>query len=106
MARKSPKDLDTDIDAYLRGERAGPREVHPLPRYSAKKGGWTGGDKHTLYRYDGGGNSEVAWWRVVPGQGTVGVISHGPGTRVRVATKAEAEEKWQNPLHAGWTVTA
>ena len=102
--KKTPKQLDAEIDAYRRGEKIGPREVHPLPRYNVKKGAWTGGDVHTLYRIDGGGNGETAWWRVVPGQGTRGVINYGPNIRVRVATKAEAEEKWQNPLNSGWTV--
>jgi hypothetical protein len=102
--KKTPKQLDAEIDAFRRGEKVGPVEAHPLPRYNAKKGGWTGGDTRTLYRFDGGDDGEKAWWRVSPGQGTRGVIVHGPNTRVRVATKAEAEEKWQNPLHAGWTV--
>lgn len=104
MAKKTAKQLDAEIDAHRWDRKIGPIEAHPLPRYSAKKGGWTGGDTRTLYRFDGGGDGANAWWRVVPGMGSRGVLSHGPDTRVRVATKAEAEEKWQSPLHSGWTV--
>lgn len=105
MPKKTPKQLDAEIDSYLRHEKIGPREAFPLPRYSAKKGGWTGGDPRTLYTFSGGGSGEGAWWRVAPGMGARGgAIVHGPDTRVRVATRAEAEEKWQSPLHAGWNV--
>lgn len=105
MAKKTPKQLDDEIDAYLRHDRIGPRQQAKAPKYNAKKGGWTGGDTRTLYRFDGGGSGAGAWWRVTPGMGPRGVINHGPETRVRIATKAEAEEKWQNPLHSGWNVT-
>lgn len=106
MAKKTPKQLDDEIYEWRRSHRAGPVEAFSPPRYSAKKGGWTGGDPHTLYRFSGGGGvgDERAWWRVVPGQGSRGVINHNDRVSVRVATRAEAEEKWQNPLHSGWTV--
>jgi len=105
MPKKTPRQLDDEIDAYLRYERVGPRERRGLPKYSAKLGGWVGGDKRTLYTFSSPSGS---WWRVAPGNGGEGgakqVIVHGPDTIVRVATKAEAEEKWQNPLHGGWNV--
>lgn len=31
-------------------------------------------------------------------------MNWGPEADVRVATRTEAEEHWQNPLHAGWKV--
>ena len=103
MAKKTQKQLDDEIDAYLRGSRVGPRERRGLPKYSAKKGGWTGGDTRTLYTFSSPSGS---WWRVAPGMGAKGTINHGPDTIVRVATQAEAEEKWQKPLHSGWNVDA
>ncbi len=103
MAKKTQKQLDDEIDAFLRHDRVGPRERRGLPKYSAKKGGWTGGDTRTLYAFSSPSGS---WLRVIPGMGGKGVVVHGPETIVRVATKAEAEEKWQNPLHGGWNVDA
>jgi hypothetical protein len=33
-------------------------------------------------------------------------MNWGPEATVRVATRGEAEELWQRPLHPGWTVAA
>jgi hypothetical protein len=102
MAKKTPKQLDDEIDAYLRYEKIGPREVRPAPKYDAKKGMWRGGDRRTLYVF---ASPSGSWWRIAPGIGdSKGGINHGPDTIVRVATEAEAKEKWQNPLHSGWNV--
>lgn len=109
MAKKTPKQLDADIDAYLRGERVGPRELAPAPVFDQKLGAWVGGDKRTLYAFPitwPDGSERVV---VAPGAGTrgkAGIIKGvGGGTRKpRIATYAEAEEHWQKPLHAAWNV--
>lgn len=65
-----------------------------LPSYG--KNGWSGGDSRTLYTFRDKRTGSVT---VRPGGDARGV---GPECDVRVATKAEAEAHWQNPLHSGW----
>lgn len=68
-----------------------------LPRYTERRG-WVGGDRRTLYAFTGTLTGETI---VRPGDGASGI---GPTCTVRVATRAEALEHWQDPLHVGWTV--
>jgi hypothetical protein len=76
---------------------AGPRRV-PMPRYNARRDQWGGGDTRTLYTFTSLVTG-LSW--VVPGGYT---MNWGPLVTVRVATRDEAEEMWQRPLHAGWKV--
>lgn len=69
-----------------------------LPRYTEQRG-WFGGDSRTLYAYTDRRTGKV---EVYPGEWPP--QGWGPEANVRVATRAEAEEHWQNPLHAGWKV--
>jgi hypothetical protein len=74
-----------------------------VPRYDDRRG-WTGGDSKTLYTFTDRRTGTVG---VHPGGGGAGkkLLMHwGPEVDVRVATRAEAEEHWQRPLHAGWRV--
>lgn len=74
-----------------------------LPKYDARRGMWIGGDTRTLYTFTGKVTGGVG---VYPGGGPRGklLMNWGPEATVRLATRAEAEEHWQNPLHAGWKV--
>lgn len=71
-----------------------------LPTYDERKG-WTGGDSRTLYAFTDRRTGGVT---ILPGPGAQGITAIGPEVTVRVATRAEAEEGWQSPLHRGWTV--
>lgn len=71
-----------------------------LPRYNERRGMWTGGDSRTLYAFTSLITGHT--W-VVPGGY---VMNWGPEATVRVATRDEAEELWQRPLHPGWAVAA
>lgn len=64
--------------------------------YSEEKG-WTGGDSRTLYHIT---DVRTDQSKVRPGP----FLGVGPMVRIRVATRAEAEEGWQKPLHSGWKV--
>jgi hypothetical protein len=75
-----------------------PKRVR-MPRYNATHG-WTGGDSKTLYTFT---DKRTGYITVKPG-GTFYVKTVGPEHTVRVATRDEAEAKWQSPLHAGWNV--
>lgn len=100
--KKTAKQLDAEIAAYLRYEKIGPRQFASMPKYNAKKGVWIGGDSRMLYTFS---DPDTGRWMVRPGAGPTGKITDvGGRALVRVATKAEAEREWQNPLHAGWTV--
>lgn len=84
---------------------AGARSRTRLPRWNEQRG-WIGGDNRTLYvfTYPDTGNVYVR-----PGGGTNKVLlglNYGPTTNVRVASREEAEEHWQNPIHPGWKVAA
>jgi hypothetical protein len=79
---------------------AAPRSRVKLPRYDARKGNWTGGDSRTLYAFTDPATGRV--W-VVPGGYA---MLYGPQATVRIATRDEAEERWQRPLHAGWKVAS
>lgn len=70
-----------------------------MPTWNDTKG-WTGGNDRTLYAF-----TDTRTGRVVvrPVYDTRGI---GPAATVRVATRTEALEQWQNPLHPGWTVAA
>jgi hypothetical protein len=59
---------------------------------------WIGGDPSTLYAVI---DKRTGRTIVRPPDQMGGV---GPDVDVRVATRAEAEEHWQRPLHAGWRV--
>lgn len=110
MAKKTPKQLEDDIDAYLRYEKIGPRQAAPAPKWDPKLSAWVGGDKATLYAWHfRDGYSKTDHVIVKPGTGRAGKagIVSGPGPGVglpRIATLAEAEEHWQTPLHRGWNV--
>lgn len=83
--------------------RAPAQRKKTLPRYNARRGRWIGGDSRTLYTFTGRQTGGVG---VYPGGGvgTNLLMNWGPDADVRVATRAEAEEHWQNPLHVGWKV--
>lgn len=66
-------------------------------KYTDAKG-WTGGDSRTLYAITDNTTGLVL---VRPGHGLAGI---GPEVVITVATKEQAEEHWQNPLHSGWKV--
>lgn len=102
--RKTARQLEDDIDTYLRGEKSGPRQVAPSPKYDPKRGAWYGGDRKTLYTFTDPATGNMV---VRPGGGVSksSVLLAGPQARVRIATKAEAERLWQSPLHSGWLVT-
>lgn len=105
MPKKTAKQLDDEIDRYLRGELKGPRVLAPPPKFNAKKGAWYGGDRRTLYTFTIDG--PMAGQKVVrPGGGDSKspTLNAGPGSSVRIATLAEAEKLWQSPLHEGWNV--
>lgn len=74
-----------------------------LPRYDERRGMWIGGDTRTLFTFTGKVTGAVG---VYPGGGSRGklLMNWGPEATVRLATRAEAEEHWQKPLHAGWKV--
>lgn len=74
-----------------------------LPKYNFAKGYWMNGHPSTLYTFV---DRQTRQFIVRPGERgrhTIGPAI-GPECDVRVATRAEAEEKWQNPLNPGWTV--
>ena len=76
-----------------------------LPRYTERQG-WIGGDSRTLYAFTDRRTGKVG---VYPGGGgsTKKLLMRvGPEADVRVATRAEAEEHWQSPLHVGWKVAS
>lgn len=79
---------------------AAARRRGSLPRYNARRGLWSGGDSRTLYAFTSLATGRT--W-VVPGGYA---MNWGPEATVRVATRDEAEELWQRPLHPGWTVAA
>jgi hypothetical protein len=69
-----------------------------LPRFDERRTQWVGGDGRTLYTFTS--NLTGQSW-VIPGGYR---MNWGPDATVRVATRAEAEEMWQRPLHSGWRV--
>lgn len=74
-----------------------------FPRWT-KANGWIGGSMRTLYVFTDRRNGDKV---VSPGRASVDYphIPAGPACQVRVATRNEAEQYWQSPLHPGW-VTA
>lgn len=78
------------------------RKKVSLPRYDERRG-WVGGDSKTLYTFTAHRTGAVG---VYPGGGAgKKLLMHwGPEADVRLATRPEAEEHWQSPLHAGWNV--
>lgn len=83
---------------------SGSKVTVTLPRFRPKVGAWTGGDDRTLYAFTDKATGKT-WVR--PGGGTKRsslMLGIGPEATVRVATKAEAEESWQSPLHGGWKI--
>lgn len=81
-------------------DRSGAKSTVTLPRFRPKQGTWTGGDSMTLYAF----TSKVTGKTFVRPGHKHDMRTIGPDAEVRVATKAEAEELWQNPLHSGWKV--
>ena len=73
-----------------------------LPRWSDTKG-WKGGDSRRLYAF-----VDNLTGRVTVHHGNAGLrhssVPVGPNATVRPATRLEAEQHWQSPLHAGWKV--
>lgn len=83
--------------------KSAPRKKVSLPRYDERRG-WTGGDSRTLYAFTDRRTGSVD---VHPGGGGAGkklLMHSGPELTVRVASRSEAEELWQRPLHVGWKV--
>ncbi len=78
-----------------------PPRIPVVPRYDERKG-WVGGDTRTLYAFIDRTTGATV---VHPGTGR-GASTHRTGSDadVRVATRAEALQHWQDPLHTGWTV--
>lgn len=75
----------------------------PLPQYSERRG-WVGGDSRALYAFT---DKRTGTVHVHPGGGKGKKLLRGvggPEQRVRLATRAEAQKHWQDPLHAGWKV--
>lgn len=72
------------------------------PTYDERRG-WIGGDSKTLYAFTDKRTGSVT---VRPGGGPrkPGLHRIGPEATVRIATRAEAEAHWQDPLHPGWVV--
>lgn len=68
------------------------------PKYDEVKCRWTGWETNTLYAIV---DPLIGKTLVRPGFDMRGI---GPNVTVRVATRAEAEELWQSPLHPGWKV--
>lgn len=71
-----------------------------LPRYNSRRG-WTGGNSRVLYLF----RDKLTGKKIVrPGGGPRKKLLGAPGSNatVRVATRGEAEQYWQKPLHAGW----
>lgn len=89
-------------------DRSGTKTTVTLPRFRPKQGTWTGGDSHTLYTFtDTHGGTGEKFKVVRPGGGSRAssyMKGIGPNAEVRVATKAEAEQHWQSPLHSGWKI--
>lgn len=90
--------VEVDSTSSTQELRNAARRGGSLPRYDERKGLWRGGDSRTLYAFTSLMTGRT--W-VSPGGW---VMNWGPDATVRVATRAEAEELWQRPLHAGWTV--
>jgi hypothetical protein len=83
--------------------KSAPRKKTTLPRYTEQHG-WTGGDSRTLYAFTDRRTGKVG---VHPGGGSskAKLLMHwGPEADVRIATRSEAEDLWQRPLHVGWNV--
>lgn len=83
-------------------DRSGLKTNVAAPAFRSKLGRWTGGDKDTLYAFTDKATGKTF---VRPGGGTKAsslMNGIGPEATVRVATKSEAEEHWQAPLHSGW----
>lgn len=81
---------------------AAPKKI-TLPHYTEKLG-WHGGDSRTLYAFTDRRTGTIG---VYPGGGgsKQKLLMHwGPEADVRIATRSEAEQLWQSPLHAGWKV--
>ena len=80
-------------------DKAGAKSTVTTPKFRPKLGRWAGGNSRTLYTF----TDETTGRTVVrPGHNKLVLGSIGPEAKVRVATKAEAEEHWQDPLHEGW----
>lgn len=71
-----------------------------MPRYNGRTRKWGGGDRATLYAYTDTRTGQV----FVRPCYALGAMAGPPDGQVRVATRAEAESGWQNPLHSGWKV--
>lgn len=72
-----------------------------LPKYNEKHG-WLGGDTKRLYAFTDKLTGHVS---VHPGRRAGhSHIPVGDNATVRPATRSEAEQYWQNPLHSGWKV--
>jgi len=104
VGAKSAAQLDLEIAEYLaskaRRDGKGPRakKAPRLPRYDERTGGWRGGDSRTLYAFTVHRTGRTF---VRPGGQ---VVNMGPEVTVRIATREEAEDLWQKPLHVGWNV--
>jgi hypothetical protein len=76
----------------------GRRGVGLVMLHYTEERGWQGGDDRTLYAITDRRTRRVI---VRPGD----QLRAGPDVDIRMATREEAEEHWQRPLHAGWKVT-
>lgn len=71
-----------------------------MPRYDEKHARWLGLDKYTLYAFEDVRTGSIL---VRPGDAFY-THSIGPAVRISIATRAQAEQLWQSPLHSGWKV--
>jgi len=91
------------FQAVAKPKKTKPKNASKPPSYREGRG-WVGGDNRTLYAFTYQDTGNVL---VRPGGGPnedlLG-MNQGPTKDVRVATREEAEEHWQNPIHPGWKV--
>ena len=93
-----------EVDAPVHGEDHNEHKIEKaepkmkMPKYTEGRG-WTGGEKDRLYHLTDKRTGQK-WVKDIGNmRGT------GPEVEVRHATRAEAEEMHQKPLHPGWKVS-
>jgi hypothetical protein len=71
------------------------------PTFNFERGCWMNGHPGTLYTFI---DKRTGHFVVRPGERGRHATGIGPECQVRVATRSEAEEKWQSPLNPAWYV--
>lgn len=87
-------------DGFSKGELPGSEDLGKavkMPQYS-ERGGWKGGEKNRLYHITDKRTGKPSVMGVEHMRGV------GPEVDIRHATRGEAEEHYQKPLHPGWKV--